>query len=638
MIYFCKDKTLNKKIFKIAIIFCGVLFLFQFLTPIVFAEECDPGEIYTEVGCVPNGGGPIQFTPEIKNSSTLPPVGGHTSGEEAVSKSTHNAGIIATIVAHIVSFFAGVLEFTIKLSDGLIDLEGVKVGWGILLSITNLGFILAIIVIAFATILHIDSYEMKKTLWKLVVAALLVNFSLVITGIFIDMSNVVSGFILKRVGDTEFLSNALSRAMEIQKINIPADESSLLDKFKWITDPAGKLMSLYASLVFVTLFTVFILLIFATLAVMFLIRDIYLIILAIVSPIVWLLWIFPYTQKHWTKWWSELIRWNIFAPTALFFVYVAILIANGMSSETVTKSDAIIGLDGSLLVNSTFLQHGIKLTIILGFIVGGMIAANNFSIAGSGFAINRAKMMKNGAKGWSKRLKGAPFALPKEKPGLIGRNIQRIPFVGAAYNKTRDWRKSVDDKVRKSKIGEKLGKTYVGKTVNEWGSEYRKGKGLLSSVFGGEGLFKSEIRKKLKEEKEKEIKELFDEKKNIETTLKIFEKNPNLTPEDLESKKNMEEKAKEVDEKIMEIYRERAKKINKKDETKKSKKRKKGDIIAEREATIKDVGEIEDRLKKIYATGIKTPADKKEMDELESKKQGLENKISNLEKEANSNA
>ena len=69
------------------------------------------------------------------------------------------------------------------------------------MSFTNLGFVLAIIVIAFATIFRIQSYAMKQVLWKLIVAALLVNFSLVIAGAFINIAdNVTSSFNNKILG------------------------------------------------------------------------------------------------------------------------------------------------------------------------------------------------------------------------------------------------------------------------------------------------------------------------------------------------------------------------------------------------------------------------------------------------------
>jgi hypothetical protein len=431
---------------KILTIFCLILIAYNLFIPVVFGQV-PPGATPTP----PGGGGPgnqysstapqtpgqlynqlpttttTQYTPgQLYNqlpiaTTTQSTTGGAPPGtkpqtsQEQVASANILALLAGKVMGAIVSFAAGILDFTIKLSDDVIKLNGVRSAWSFFLNITNLGFILALIVIAFATILHIESYAMKQTLWKLIVAALLVNFSLVITGAFIQLSNSISHMMLgSYLKDTKFLSNALARALEIQKVSFtgaPQESKGALaqlwDSVKGvvslITDPVGFLMSLFASAIFVLIFTILIILIFLTLAIMFLVRFIYLAFLAMVSPIVWILWIFPYTKKHWTKWWSELIRWNIFGPAALLFVIASISIANGMNDaaayRNINNSPAVYAADTTLLAGSSFLQHGIKIIIILGFLIGGMITANKFGIAGGGIAINAAKKMR----GWSAR-------------------------------------------------------------------------------------------------------------------------------------------------------------------------------------------------------------------------------------------
>ena len=55
---------------------------------------------------------------------------------------------------------------------------------------------LGIIVIALATILRIESYSIKKMLWKLVVMAILVNFGLVIIAPIFGFSNALTQYFL----------------------------------------------------------------------------------------------------------------------------------------------------------------------------------------------------------------------------------------------------------------------------------------------------------------------------------------------------------------------------------------------------------------------------------------------------------
>ena len=78
--------------------------------------------------------------------------------------------------------------------------------WSFARNLANLGIIIGIIVMAIATILRIEKYSWKKMLPKLVLVALLVNFSLVIAGIFVDISNYISIAAVKAFGNNSLAS------------------------------------------------------------------------------------------------------------------------------------------------------------------------------------------------------------------------------------------------------------------------------------------------------------------------------------------------------------------------------------------------------------------------------------------------
>ncbi|GAG05001.1 unnamed protein product, partial [marine sediment metagenome] len=67
----------------------------------------------------------------------------------------------------------------------------VQAGWAIVRDICNLFFILILLIIAFATILRLEPYDIKKMLPKLLIIALLINFSKMICGLIIDFSQVL---------------------------------------------------------------------------------------------------------------------------------------------------------------------------------------------------------------------------------------------------------------------------------------------------------------------------------------------------------------------------------------------------------------------------------------------------------------
>jgi len=72
--------------------------------------------------------------------------------------------------------------------------------WQFSRDLANLVLILATIFMALATILKLKEYSWDKLLWRIVVIALLVNFSLVICGILVDLSNFLTTYFLTQGG------------------------------------------------------------------------------------------------------------------------------------------------------------------------------------------------------------------------------------------------------------------------------------------------------------------------------------------------------------------------------------------------------------------------------------------------------
>jgi len=324
---------------------------------------------------------------------------------DITSDSSVTLFIIVRVAAAALSFTAYLLDFAISLGNKVMSLDAVIIGWQIILGFTNLGFVLAIIVIAFATILRIERYGMKQILWKLVVAALLVNFSLVIAGAIISVSNVATNTFLQAT-TTENLSNALANALQPQRLG--QVEPSFVDQVKGLLDYAVSFMSPGAwinfliRLLFILVFTFLMVLSFLTLFVMLLVRVFALIFLLILSPIVWLLWIFPSTQKYWQKWWQEFIRWNFFAPAVMFFVYLTVKTASLMQHKegniySIISSKSWLGGVTNFFIDENVFKNTMESIVLLALLSGGIYVANKFGIAGGGIGVSLAGKAGKGA-------------------------------------------------------------------------------------------------------------------------------------------------------------------------------------------------------------------------------------------------
>ena len=144
--------------------------------------------------------------------------------------------------------------------------------WKFVRDFINIFFILGLLFIAFAFVFQIDSYANSKTIIKLILAALLVNFSFPIARVIIDFANVPMYFFLQMIlGDGGDASTTLASSLgasNLEGILLPQGSDS-------------KLKSLLVAIIFLFIFNITLL----VLAFQFLIRVIALVILLVLSPI-----------------------------------------------------------------------------------------------------------------------------------------------------------------------------------------------------------------------------------------------------------------------------------------------------------------------------------------------------------------
>jgi len=267
---------------------------------------------------------------------------------------------------------------------GMVTNKGVIAIWTILRNIVNSLLVLGLIGIAIATILGYKKYAWKQILWKLILVALLVNFSLVISGIVVDVSNYLAGYflsisqensesiaprIMKGYGYTKVANTAIDQydppyifgegKYETTQIAQDEDAKKEVDKY---TLGFGNFFIITFIMILVGGFAIIALLsIFLTVVV----RNFLLIMLLGLSPIVFAAWIFPDTEKYWKMWWDNFLKWCFFPIIFAFTLYLALTVMNNMPA---------IGTDSPMVVSI------IQMVLFSMFLVGGLI----FSLQGGG--------------------------------------------------------------------------------------------------------------------------------------------------------------------------------------------------------------------------------------------------------------
>lgn len=268
----------------------------------------------------------------------------------------------------------------------------IVVGWNIFRDIANLGFVLGIVLIAIMTILRVKGYQAQQILWKLIVAALLVNFSLLIGGALITPANSISTFLLNYIGSGNggTVAKLGDSFRFVDLINSGGMVgSSTGEFFGWITGGIignSATFFILATMAILLVLGFIILLTLFSFAGMLFVRYFMLAFLLMISPVVWLMWIFPGTKNYFKEWWENFIHWVIYAPFMLLFLYISLLILDkypdSIAATANSQFDGLkngdLGIDFGLLMTSLF---------SVAILIGGLRLASKMGHGGTKLAL-----------------------------------------------------------------------------------------------------------------------------------------------------------------------------------------------------------------------------------------------------------
>lgn len=305
------------------------------------------------------------------------------------------ANFLNYVMVKLFSFAGYLIDLGITLNQGMMQHGLIRVGWLITRDIANLGFTIGMIAIAFATILRIEQYGVKKLLWKLIFAALLINFSLTIPGVILDGTHVFSKFFLSKVtGSETALSNfseSIAAAFDIQNLT-----RTPLDAVLNVND-MNQIFILISNLLFLTLFGTLGIIALGATAFMVFYRYMVLSLLFIIAPLAWIALFLPGFSKYWSEWWDTFFKWALFLPFMTFFFYLAIYTTQSLGNVSIMNIVNNYPANVSLAsIPSIGRLAGIlgQMVVVLGLMVGGLIVSQKMGIAGASAAIGMAAGVK----------------------------------------------------------------------------------------------------------------------------------------------------------------------------------------------------------------------------------------------------
>ena len=301
-------------------------------------------------------------------------------------------------------------------------------GWEIMRDLTNMLFILVMLAIALDYILF-NSVGVKRALPRLLLVALLINFSLPIAGVVIDFANVFTDFFMSRAGGANFTETMATKFGLASIFNMKEDFT--------LATGAQAIDGAITTTIFSIFYVSGTLFVFVALAIMFFIRYFYLSVLLIVLPLVLVTSILPQMGSHYRKWMDKFISWTMFAPAASFFLYLSMVFLDTQINDINTVLTEKGWASGIATQATTFIFAWMLIFMSL-------TTANKMGIAGASVAINTYNRGSRWAKGkasagggaaarWAGReasTRAGQIIQPEKLGGRAADIVAGIPLVG----------------------------------------------------------------------------------------------------------------------------------------------------------------------------------------------------------------
>ncbi len=328
--------------------------------------------------------------------------------------------VVSTIAAQFFAIAGAVVDFFLDLNQKILQSPFVLSGFNISLAVANLGFVLALILVAFATILNMEGYGMRQTLRNLIIAAVLVNFSLTIAGVILDFTGVLGEFFMSQIADPNknSLATVLADVFLINTLQKPPSVSSISS----VGGALENILNLAVSLIFTAIFTFLGVVVMLAVGVLYFGRYLIISVLLVLMPLAWLFWVLPGLGGKFHEWWSAFLKWAFFLPASSFFFYITVLTLKNINAYSPPqKLNIALSVDGLM-----------KMVLALGFVSGAVIVADKMSLAGASGLIKTAKNMRGWALGkikqggkWTAQ-KGARTLMPEKRAETVQEKISGL--------------------------------------------------------------------------------------------------------------------------------------------------------------------------------------------------------------------
>lgn len=307
------------------------------------------------------------------------------------------------------------IALNLTLRNDFFSSPAITITWSIIRDLCNMAFIFVLIWGGLRTILNLSNVNVKKTITNVVIAALFINFSLFMTKVFIDASNVGTAWFvqgIENIGGGTGVSDSIRGILQMDK----------LTQNKAAGDSAITLASFVAGFALFIINCIAVYVLFQV-AYFLIARIVVFVFLLVMSPIAFMGSLeIEELSKYSAKWWKDLRSQAIGGPMLFLMFYISLYIVDGIDNIAFgTGSSLPDPVTGSAFNPTNYVMFA----IIIFMLLKCLETVEEYS----------GEMGKSIA-GYLKSASGVALGAVTGGVGLIGRNTLGRAMVGKMEDQT----------------------------------------------------------------------------------------------------------------------------------------------------------------------------------------------------------
>jgi hypothetical protein cdiviTM7_00597 len=295
-----------------------------------------------------------QTPPANQNGNTENSTEGNNSENHEPATCTSQIGAIGWLICPTTGLLAKGIDALYGLIQGLLDVKPLEMKgdspiyqvWSYMRNIANICFIIFLLVIIYSQITGygINNYGVKKSLPRLIVTAMVVNFSFLFCAIAVDISNILGNGLkdlLAGIAESAISSGTVDGSKTATGFyslfnTVAAGGLGLALSFTFPGGPLGLLLALIPLIIGGIISVIVGLLVLG-------LRQALVIFLVSISPIAFVLYILPNTEKHFQKWKKTFSQMLFFYPMFSMLFGVSKLASMVLITSATTPFGLMVG-------------------------------------------------------------------------------------------------------------------------------------------------------------------------------------------------------------------------------------------------------------------------------------------------------